>query len=258
MKICMIVNNTIVSDPRVKGEARVLHMAGHDVTVIGCFAKGLREDEIWEGIRFLRYFSLKKITKIMILFNALCVFIFNKYTLKQNYFLLRKKVLARKLVKKFRKEAYDVYHAHDLDTLEYAFICAKTNNSKLVYDSHELWVEWQRELGTQSFFCDLWEKAEKKIAPQADLVITVSDGIAAEIKENNNLNELPLVLYNCTDIKPYKRLNVLRKKYTKTADNRKIVLYQGHVKEGRGLSQMLNVAYLLPEIDFIIIGPLSD
>ena len=54
MKICMIVNNSITSDPRVKGEAKVLHNAGHDVTVMGNLANGFLAEELWEGIRFLR------------------------------------------------------------------------------------------------------------------------------------------------------------------------------------------------------------
>ena len=35
----------------------------------------------------------------------------------------------------------DVYHSHDFETLLLGYISAKVKRTKLVYDSHELWVE---------------------------------------------------------------------------------------------------------------------
>jgi glycosyltransferase involved in cell wall biosynthesis len=253
----MFVNNTITNDPRVKGEAKALSESGHEVTIVGRWNGNLLMEELWEGVRFLRdkHVPTSTARKLLLLLKLIITFLFNKYSLKENCMIIMEKNLRRKWAEQVEIESYDVYHAHDLDTLGRAFIYAEKNNSKLVYDSHELWVEWHRKRGTSPFICNMWEETEKRISPKADLVITVSDKIAQEIQINNNLAEMPLVLYNCADLKPYQKLNILREKYIKTSNDRRIILYQGHVKENRGLCQFVDIAYALPEMDFVIIGP---
>jgi glycosyltransferase involved in cell wall biosynthesis len=139
----------------------------------------------------------------------------------------------------------DIYHAHDLNNLEVAFNAAMSANAKLVYDAHELFPEmanrWVR-LKRSS-----WRRLEARLLPKADLAITVNDLIAAEMSARYNVPP-PLVLLNCPDppptFDPNARYDLIRDRLNLPSE-RKIVLYQGWMSEGRGLENLVRAAGLL-------------
>jgi len=93
---------------------------------------------------------------------------------------------------------------------------------------------------------------ETRLAPAADLVITVSDGIADELQRLYNIDR-PLVIRNCQPLTPSGRTNRLREAIG--GDNgRAVLLYQGGFMAGRGLLELVAAADLVPEADFVLLG----
>jgi glycosyltransferase involved in cell wall biosynthesis len=143
--------------------------------------------------------------------------------------------------------AGDVYHAHDLNNLEVAHAAARRLRAKLVYDAHELfpemanrWVRLKR---------GAWRRLEGKLLPQADLAITVNELIAGEMSRRYGVPP-PLVVLNCPDpppgFDPVGRYDRIREQLGLPPE-RKIVLYQGWMSEGRGLENLVRSARLLVE-----------
>jgi glycosyltransferase involved in cell wall biosynthesis len=146
----------------------------------------------------------------------------------------------------------DAYQAHDLDALEHAYICAKLTGKKLVYDSHELFLDWQQARGVPRDLIRIFRRVETSGIQRADLVITVSDGIADELKTLYHIRS-PLVVRNCAEAKPPKRFHKIREHIGGDA-KRLIALYQGNMEPNRGLMEMVFAADFVPEVDFVFIG----
>ncbi len=139
----------------------------------------------------------------------------------------------------------DVYHAHDLNNLEVAYRAASAHEAKLVYDAHELftemanrWVRLRRRW---------WVRLERRLIGRADLVITVNEFIAGELARRYHIPE-PLVVLNCPDpppgFDPTAPYDLIRERLG-LARNRRVVLYQGWMSEGRGLENLVRAAPLL-------------
>lgn len=141
----------------------------------------------------------------------------------------------------------DVYHAHDLNNLEVAYKAALANRAKLVYDAHELFPE----LGNRwvKLKKGAWQRLEERLLPKADIAITVNELIAEEMSKRYHVPP-PLVLLNCPDppagFDAGKRYDLIRERLG-FGPERKVVLYQGWMSEGRGLENLVMSARLLVE-----------
>jgi glycosyltransferase involved in cell wall biosynthesis len=140
-----------------------------------------------------------------------------------------------------------VYHAHDLINLQVAHDAARKLGARLVYDAHELFPEmanrWVRlKRGS-------WRRLEGRLLPRADLSITVNELIADEMSRRYHVPP-PLVVLNCpdppADFDPDARYDRIREQLALLPE-RKIVLYQGWMSEGRGLENLVRSARLLPD-----------
>ena len=151
-----------------------------------------------------------------------------------------------------------IYHAHDLNNLEVAYHAAVANHAKLVYDAHELFPEmanrWVR-LKRRS-----WSRLESRLLPKADLAFTVNELIAGEMSKRYNVLP-PLVLLNCHDppssFDPTARYDLIREHLNLSPD-RKIVLYQGWMSEGRGLENLVRAAPLLADDAVVVFMGYGD
>jgi len=72
----------------------------------------------------------------------------------------------------------DVVHAHDFNTLELAAQVATRTGAALVYDSHEYWRGRARHGRPEPFRRRRAATREDALLQRADVVLTVSDGIA--------------------------------------------------------------------------------
>ncbi len=274
MKICMFVRNPISNDPRVKREAEHLVRAGHAVTVIGRPGPGLPRRETWHGVQFLRIPRIGERT--IEIFKRIVrrpakasspvaappakperrpATAIGKLIARLGTHLVEMTYRIPWVIRGLLLKA-DAYHAHDLHMLQAAHLCAKIGHAKLVYDSHELCVDWlENKCGAHPGCVELWAKVEAKLAPLADLVITGSGGIADELERMYGIRR-PLVVRNCAPLGPAVASDKLRELIGGDA-GRAIILFIGGFIDGKGLYELTAAADMVPEADFVFIGPES-
>jgi len=154
-QILMLLSNAFDPDPRVHREARALVDAGYQVTIL-CWDRDRKcqAEEVVDGIRLLR------------------VYVDSTHGRGASQVVY----LAAFWAKAFaagRKVTFDIVHAHDFDTLPLGYALARWKGTKLVYDSHESYVDMVHTL-PGVIRTAIWH-AENFLLKRADLVITVGD-----------------------------------------------------------------------------------
>lgn len=149
-----------------------------------------------------------------------------------------------------RKLSADIYHAVDLDTLQAAF-WASSGKGKIIYEARELYTELEALSGrprTQA----IWRALERKLIGKADKVITINESISNELSNRYRI-EKPVVIRNVgrlpKDIKPVN----LRERFGIPSDW-KVLIYQGVLRQGQGLSFLLQVMAGLDNMALVLIG----
>ena len=152
----------------------------------------------------------------------------------------------------------DVYHAHDLNNLQAAALAALINNSRLVYDAHELFPEinnrWVRLKKRY------WSKVERRLLPKCDAASTVNEFIADEMAGRYHVSP-PTVIYNATNpplgFDAAHPPNHLREALGLGSETR-IALFQGWMAEGRGLENLVLSAKHLPDNIVVVMLGFGD
>lgn len=141
----------------------------------------------------------------------------------------------------------DVVHANDLDTLPAGFLLARAWHARLVYDAHELYSEFDAPVPRLTRRLTL--ALEGALARRADAVVTVSDGVAAELVRRLRLRRTPFVVVNAprrADLTP------------RHADGGPLrAVYQGRLGPGRDLGDLLAAA-LADGVELSLRIPLAD
>ncbi len=210
-KIIISVTNDLTTDQRVAKICNTLLEIGFDVTLIG------RKLQNSQPIN--RSYTTKRFN---LWFNKGPLFYAN-YNLKLFLFLMFNKA--------------DMYWSNDLDTILANHIAAKWKKKKLIFDSHEYFTEVP-ELINRPKVQKFWKRIERKILPQLNNVITVSQSIADLYKKEYDI-----------DVKVVR--NIPSKNQTKTtvknitAEGKKTIIYQGAINVNRGIEYMVEtMAYL--------------
>lgn len=144
----------------------------------------------------------------------------------------------------------DLYHAHEPDSLQVAVKLKKALNCKIIYDSHEYHPEGFAE--HFSFGGSLVTKAvyiyERRLAKQADYIITVNDLLVNKFKKyNKNVVFLPnYPVLDSTEI-------------NKEYGEKPSFVYLGGLSEDRGIVKILESIKLIDEdYKYMFIGGFSD
>lgn len=137
----------------------------------------------------------------------------------------------------------DVHHAHDLPVLPLAWLAARRQRARLVYDSHELFLDAVRVARLQGWRRRLLAGLERRLIRRADAVVTVNEAIAAELQRRYRLAETPLVVMNCPPRwRPEAGEEPPRPDRLRAAlglaPERRILLYQGGFTAHRGLERI--------------------
>ncbi|MBN4072121.1 glycosyltransferase family 4 protein [Flavobacteriales bacterium AH-315-E23] len=230
MKVASIVLNNFTHDNRVLKECITLQNNGYDVTVLAYHEPGLAEHEEVMGIKVHRIrLSSKSWSKNRIL-----------QVFKFIEFLYR--------VIKTHKH-HDVYHCNDLNALPIGYIIKRFYNTgaKIVYDAHEYETERNGYSGLDKAVSRF---LEKRLIRKADVLITVSDGIAQEYQRL--YGRLPNLVMNCPMTQDIPSSDILRQELG-IAEEAKIFIYQGVIAKGRGVEGILDAFKQIDDPNLIIV-----
>lgn len=145
-----------------------------------------------------------------------------------------------------------VRHGHDLWGLAAAGLArAVRGRSRLVYDSHELFLEAGAIAHLPGFAKSMLRSVERALARRADAVITVNGSIASRLRLGYDIE--PIVVMNTPEIGSLPSGHRLRN--TLGLHERPIVVYHGALSPGRGIEQLVEAIPLLPAaIAVVFIG----
>ena len=267
-KIIVSVINDLTTDQRVDKICSSLQTMGFDVLLVGRKYKNSLELERTYRFHRMRVFFEKG------------MFSYVEFNIRLFFFLL------------FKKKS--ILLANDLDSLLPNYLISKIQKKKLVYDSHELFLELP-ELINRPKKRFIWQKIESYILPKLKNTYTVCQSIAdyyndkyqtnfkvvrnvsvlVEISKNNieTPNSKPQTSNSKTqnprlktETKEIATLPLTMTSETKSKksvsslweDGRwatpKTIIYQGAINVGRGLELMIDTMRYLDNCQFIIVG----
>lgn len=150
----------------------------------------------------------------------------------------------------------DVVHANDGNTLAPAIVLRAVCGSRIVYDSHELWLH--RNVRPDRWIAPLVEAATERLGVRlADAVITVSPSIAGWLQCHYGLAEPPYLVRNIpvwSGQIPDPLQGRLRALTGLTPQDR-VISYCGGITSGRGLEETVDALVLLPaDVHLVMLG----
>lgn len=222
MKICDIVLDSIWHDPRVRKQIEEYCKNNIEVVAIGCMDDRYNEEKI------------KSLPCKTVLINTCvnCKNLIVKIISKLKWRIEMKNAILL--------EKPDVIHANDLDALVCCYKVVRKLKCKLIYDSHEIFLE---NISISKIHKFIYKYYERKLIKKVDKFICVSNAAADYFKSIYPCID-PLVITNC--LSKELRPNFLEK-------NEKFeILNHGKFYEGRGYELMLDTAEILKGEDNIV------
>lgn len=206
-KVILSVTNDLNTDQRVDKVANSLLDNGFSVLLVG------RKIRNWSSPLRSRAYDCHRFSLV---FKKGFLF-YLEFNIRLFFFLL------------FTKS--DILLSNDLDTLLPNFLVSKLKTKKLVYDSHELFVEVP-ELIHRPMVKRIWLWIERFCLPRIKHAYTVSDSIANYYHEKYNINMLVV-----RNFPFFKKVN--KKVDVDCNHNYKKIIYQGAVNKDRGVDLMI-------------------
>lgn len=254
-------------DSRVLREATALIEAGYEVTIL--IYSGPRDKEgcfKYLGINILSV-PIKNINllKNQNVFNTnfkshKCSNNIKKFIYKSIHYIYKLRY-ENLMIKRALELKADVYHCHDFETLKIGCKIKKNKKCKLVYDSHEIFMEQESfQIGFNKIIKKIFIRIENKLIKKTDINITINESISNYFSEKY-LIEKPYIIMNVPE-----EIEIdFKKEYLRKALNieksKKIVLYQGVLSEERGLKNLIE-AFKYVEDNIVLVfmgfGPMYD
>jgi glycosyltransferase involved in cell wall biosynthesis len=155
-----------------------------------------------------------------------------------------------KLVLFLFKKRPDIIHCHDLWVLPAAVLSAIFSKCKLIYDAHEYYPGL--EIFTRNKIKKrIWILLEYLAIPRVHILLAVSEPLAKLYrKEYPRLKQIEV-------IRNLPKKEIPKKKFTIPKIHplqKKIILYQGHFRPGRGLENLIDAFPHVPEAQLVLIG----
>lgn len=147
----------------------------------------------------------------------------------------------------------DVVHAHDLNTLLAGRMVQRIDGTRLVYDSHELFLE--RNIARKSRWRDklIWAPIERFCIRHVDAAFSVAEGICRHLAKQYRIRK-PHLLRNVQPYEPPAPRSRLLADDLGIAHERAIVLYPGAITINRGLEAMIDSAPMLDSAVYVVMG----
>lgn len=186
----MISKSEYVSDVRVRRESEALAADGHTITVIDASESDMEHRNVTVmGTGRVSGLRSRRATTDSIGFRIARWILLPEHRQRANS-QFHSRVVARA---DDLSETPDVVHAHDFPALVPGAALADRFSSKLVYDAHEYWYGLPRYGRPEPFRKRRNRATERTLSHRADRVITVSDGAAALLAHDFDLEEISVV-----------------------------------------------------------------
>lgn len=241
MKVCDCVKNSIWYDPRVRKQIAEYKRNNIDIVAVGCICPRYSKEEV------------DKIECPVLLAeiptdyyqSGLSVFKKAYRELKTNYGMYR-------LIKNC---GADIVHANDLNALIPAYFAAKRSRMKLIYDSHEIFIEnpW---IAKRKWLHSLLFHVERYLLKRVDLLVNVSHA-AGEYMGNLYPVKSRMIVTNCISETTVSKVEMQRK------NSNFEVLNHGQFYEGRGYDIMVDSSPYISDLQDVKLvlrgfGPMED
>jgi len=262
IRVCMLLYGPVQHDSRVRKEAATLVEAGFEVVIGALPERREAEERMLDGARVI---PVHPMVAGALFPDSTSPFLSVAEEGRGSKLQRRVAWLWRygRTLRAWSDEALrilpraDIWHGHDLFGLWAAARLRARHGGRLVYDSHELFLE----LGTAARLPTIARRVlfvlERRLARGADAVITVNDSIAAELARRYGLS--PTVVMNCSEIPTIHGHHPLRRAFG--LGQRPVVLFHGALQEGRGLAQLVGAIPLLTGAAAVVLlgdGPLHE
>lgn len=230
----MLLSNAFDPDPRVHNEAKALVEAGYSVSIL-CWDRDRKAPalETIDGIKIERIYVRST----------------HGRGTGQVIFLLLfwLKALTRGITGSF-----EIIHCHDFDTFPVGYLLAKIKGAKLVYDSHESYVDML--VNVPSMMKRLIYTVENMFLKRANLVITVGEILKNSLNERGARNAC--VVGNWKDPEDFRfptesiedekrRLGIL--------ESQTVICFIAHLTRERKIPEIIEVIAERPDL-FLLLG----
>jgi glycosyltransferase involved in cell wall biosynthesis len=166
---------------------------------------------------------------------------------------IAKQLLPIWLAKAGIAERADIYHANDMNVLFAAFVAARVARGRLVYDSHELWIERNVRGGLSPREKARIKRVEGFLIRRVDAVMTVNPSIAVELSHMYQVPQ-PYVVMNCPSYVNVDEMQDVGVNHIPRPPGRKVLLYLGRISFGRGLEPLIAAVARLNAVDVVLMG----
>lgn len=217
-KLFFTVTNDLNYDQRMIRICTSLAKNGFDVTLIGRLKKNSQSsvNQLFKQVRLSLFF-----TKGPLFYIEMNIRLF--------FFLLKKA---------------DIICAIDLDTLPAGFWAARLSKKKIIYDAHEYFTEVP-ELVNRPKIQKIWQWVEKKFVPKVDGAYTVCESLQNIFSKKYNIQ------FETIRNVPFASQKISK---VETKKDKKIILYQGALNDGRGLNEMILAMVHLNDYELWLAG----
>ncbi len=226
MKICDVVINTVWYDPRVRKQIDSYLADGCEVSVVGFNDIKRNEDEIAKIGTHVDIVDMDR-----------------KYYRENRTFFtkIKRELLSLKRLKRAIADTKpQIIHANDLNAFVPAYYAAKKTGAKLIYDTHEIFLENNMVMNSRfnRFYWGVWEK---HLIRKADLVVCVSHAAEEYLTKKYKLKRT-MVVTNCSK-------SSIKESDLHAKGEKFQILNHGQFYAGRGYDTMLSAASLTENTD---------
>ncbi|MTH94888.1 glycosyltransferase family 4 protein [Roseibium sp. RKSG952] len=224
---------------------------GFDVHVVATLKAGIAPFEKYNGVSYHRVIwnpgELLRSTFPLSIVKSLSRYLAT-VLVKALVPYLKYKLYCENFIEKVVELKPNVIHAHDLICLPLAIKAAEITGAKVVYDAHELEVHRNPPL---SRLQKLWvARVETRNSRAADAVLSVGRYGARELSKM--IGRSVDVIYNSPPLDPCRRQI---KQDCEIGPDSKLIVYVGKITAGRGISDVISMLPMLPNVYFAAVGP---
>jgi glycosyltransferase involved in cell wall biosynthesis len=139
--------------------------------------------------------------------------------------------------------SFDIVNSIDLDTILAGYFSSTIKRKKIVFDAHEYFTEMP-EIITRPNVQKMWKRVERFAIPKMKHCYTVCESLAELFEKEYN------VKFNIVRNVPFKN----HEDFSTIKKDKKIILYQGSLNDGRGLEEMIEAMQGIDNAEFWMAG----